>query len=242
MDFYAQIKEKMNAIIKEHHLDEEAITITSSVLSTEEAIGVTTRKDFPLNKGNEVMLHAVFKNSAGQAFTDQPSIFQGSVGQLMDLDLEQSNDRALFIASSNAILLHLGLISNTVHCRNDGPENCSREIRDYLLINYHQAKIGLVGLQPAILDHLQAAFSVRALDLNRDNIGKEKYGIMIEDGEAKLAEVIAWADLLLVTGSTCVNGTILNFINVDKPVIFFGVTIAGIAYLQNLPRLCYCSS
>ncbi|KUK31194.1 MAG: Uncharacterized protein XD63_1543 [Thermoanaerobacterales bacterium 50_218] len=52
---------------------------------------------------------------------------------------------------------------------------------------------------------------MRVLDLDPDNRGKTKYGVLIEDGEKDLDEVINWAEVLLVTGSTVVNGTIVNF-------------------------------
>lgn len=242
MNLYQEIKAKMAVIIEEHHLDQESITITSSVLSSEEAIGTTTRTDFPLHKGKEVLMNAYFHDAIGQAFTDQPGNFQGSIKQLMSLDLGSHDSQAIFIASLNAILNHLGLVSNTIHCRNEGPEDCARQMRDYLLANHPGSRVGLVGLQPAILDSLRSSFSVRALDLDPDNIGQEKYGVIIEDGEKCLEDVVRWADLLLVTGSTSANGTILNFTNLDKPVIFFGTTVAGIAYLLDLPRLCFCSS
>jgi len=58
---------------------------------------------------------------------------------------------------------------------------------------------------------LRHSFDVRVLDLDPDNRGKTKYGVLIEDGEKDLDEVINWAEVLLVTGSTVVNGTIVNF-------------------------------
>lgn len=242
MNFYEPIKARLEAIVREHRLDQETVTISSAVLTPEEAIGITIRKDFPLLKGKEVLVNARLGDSVGQAFTDQPSVFRGSVSQILALDLEQNNNRALFIASLNAILRHLGLIAHTVHCKNEGPEQCAREMRDHLLKHYPGARIGLVGLQPAILEHLQAVFSVRVLDLDPDNIGRSKYGVIVEDGDSCLQDVLQWADLMLVTGSTSVNGTIANFMDLDKPVMFFGTTVAGIACLLNLPRMCFTSA
>ncbi len=242
MDFYERLRARMKSIIDEHKLDQTEVAISSNALTAEEAIGITERQDFPLNKGKEVMLNAVFKDVSGQAFTDQPSVFNGSISQLMGLDLSQNNNRALLIAASNAILCQLGLIGGTVHCKNEGPESCAREISRHLQAHYSGAKIGLVGLQPSILDQLRSSFSVRVLDLNPDSIGRERQGIVVEDGEKDLEDVIEWADLLLVTGSTSVNGTIVNYIDIGKPVIFFGVTIAAIAYLLDLPRLCFSAS
>ena len=53
----------------------------------------------------------------------------------------------------------------------------------------------------------------------------------------KLADAIDWADLLLVTGTTIVNGTIEPFLT-DKPVLFYGTTIAGAAEMMGWKRFC----
>lgn len=242
MDFYREIKEKMHQLVKKHDLSEKEITIRTAALTSEEAIGITGRKDFPLLKGKEVLMNAYFKDAVGQAFTDQPSIFKGSIEQLMELELNTNNNRALFIASVNAILKHLGLIEKTVHCKNEEPETCAQQIKEFLKEKYQGGKIALIGFQPAMLDNLRHDFQLRVLDLNKDNIGKEKYGVLIEDGEKPLDEVVNWADLILATGSMVTNGTIVNYINLNKPVAFFGTTIAGPAYLMGLTRLCYCAS
>ena len=47
------------------------------------------------------------------------------------------------------------------------------------------------------------------------------------------------SDLLLVTGSTICNGSIVNFIPYKEKTLFYGTTLAGAAYLMNLPRICY---
>ncbi|MGI6685892.1 MAG: hypothetical protein ACOX47_14860 [Bacillota bacterium] len=104
MDFYQEIKGKMYQIVQQHELRQKEITIRTAALTPEEAIGITGRKDFPLLKGKEVLMNAYFKDSIGQAFTDQPSIFKGSIKQLIDLELNTNGNRALFVASVNAIL------------------------------------------------------------------------------------------------------------------------------------------
>ncbi|ATW27537.1 Rossmann-like domain-containing protein [Candidatus Formimonas warabiya] len=242
MKFYTELKDKMAQLVEKHDLSQKEITIRTAALTPEEAIGVTGRKDFPLLKGKEILMNAYFKDSVGQAFTDQPSIFTGSIEQLMELDLSSNNNRALFIASANAILKHLGLIDKTVHCKNEEPEMCARQIREWLKEKYGGRKIALVGFQPAILDHVRQDFQLRILDLNNQNIGQVKYGVLIEDGEKSLSDVLSWADVVLATGSTVTNGTILNFMDQGKEVFFYGTTIAGAAYLKGLNRLCFCAS
>lgn len=230
-------------IVKKHNLNENKITITTKILSPKEAIGETEKKDFPLLKGKEVLMNADFKGSIGQAFTDHPGIFKGSIDELMKLDLEENNyNRSLFIASTNAILKHLGLIEKTVHCKDDGPELCAKEINYFFKKNYGNIKIAVVGFQPSFIDSLKEDFNVRVLDLNPENIGKEKYKVLIEDGTLKKDEVLYWADVILATGSTVANGTIVDFLNLNKPVFFYGTTVAGVAYLEDLKRLCFCAN
>ena len=56
--------------------------------------------------------------------------------------------------------------------------------------------------------------------------------------EEDIEEIITWAELILVTGTTVVNGTIERFLDRDRPVVFYGVTIAGPARVLNLNRFC----
>jgi len=81
---------------------------------------------------------------------------------------------------------------------------------------------------------------MRVLDLDPDNIGQTRHGAYIEGGEAA-DEVLEWADMLLVTGTTLANGSIDMFLT-NKPVIFYGTTIAGAASIMGWDRFCPCSS
>ncbi len=241
MNLYDDLKQKMIELIDKHGIKKDEISITTKILSTKEAIGETKKKDFPLLKGKEVLMNANYKGSIGQAFTDRPGIFKGSIEELMNLDIKDNHNKPLFIASLNAILRHLGLIESTIHCKDEGPEVCSEEIKNYLKKEYKDVKIALVGFQPSILDSLRKDFKIRVLDLDQDNIGEEKYGVMIEDGKKDREDVMSWADLVLATGSTAANGSIVDFVDIEKPVFFYGTTVAGVAYLEGLKRLCFCA-
>lgn len=80
------------------------------------------------------------------------------------------------------------------------------------------------------------------LGLDPENIGRERAGVMIEDGCGDTGAVRRWADVLLVTGSALANGTITGWLDAPSPVIFYGTTIAGAAALLGLPRFCPCSA
>lgn len=66
-----------------------------------------------------------------------------------------------------------------------------------------------------------------------------KSGTIIQN-PAKNQEHMAWCDISIVTGRTIVNNKINDFL-VDKPMIFYGVTIAGAAKILNLENFCYCA-
>lgn len=230
-------------IIKQYHLDKSEIYIVSGTLTPEEAIGITERKDFPILTGKEVMLQAVFKNEKGQSFTNHPSVFSGTLQEICDMDIvRDEHARSLFIAGLNAVMKHLGLVENTIHCRNEEPELCAQKMEGYIAEKYGNPRIALIGYQPALLEQLSKRFNLRVLDLNPENVGHIRYGTLVEDGEKDFEEVVnQWAELILCTGSTICNGSILNFLNTDKQVLFFGTTLAGAAKILGLDRVCFCS-
>ncbi len=241
MEFYNSIKAKLNEVITYNNLTDEEIKITTRVLKPVEAIGETERKDYPLLKGKEFLINAELKGSIGQAFTDEPTDYSGSLRDVISLELDSNRNKAIFIASLNAVFRHLNMTDKTIHCKNEQPEICAKKIKEHIKEKYGDVKIALIGFQPAILDNIRTEFQVRVLDLDADNIGKEKYGVVVEDGSVAFEEVIEWADLVLSTGSTVGNGTIVNFLNLDKPVLFFGTTIAAVAQIKGLNRVCFCA-
>ncbi|SHI33994.1 Putative heavy-metal chelation [Dethiosulfatibacter aminovorans DSM 17477] len=242
MEFYSNLNKKFKELVKSNNLENESIIIETRALKPEEAIGHTSRKDYPILTGKEVLMNAYFKECIGQSFTNAPSKFKGTLKDVASLDLSFNKNRAIFISVLNATMKYLGLIDRTIHCKNEEPEICSGKYLDYLKEKYGDVKIGLVGYQPSMLEKLSESFELRILDLDKNNIGTNKYGIVVEDGEKAFSSVVDWADIILVTGSTVANGTVVDFINLDKEVIFYGTTIAGVAHLEKLNRCCFCAN
>lgn len=235
-----ELKEKFRALVRQNDLSIDEVKITTKGLTPEEAIGITRRKDFPILTGQEVMLQAEYRGAFGQAFTDAPAVYTGSLDDILTLDLsEDSHNRAIFIASMNAVMAKLGLVSGTIHCKSEDPENCAPEFANYIRKTYKNKKIALVGYQPSILEALSKEFNVRVLDLSPKNIGQLRYGVKVEHGIDDYKEVVLdWADVVLCTGSTVCNGTIVDYIDIGKDVVFFGITVAGAAELMGWKRLC----
>ena len=239
--FFKLIK-KFRKIVVGSNLLNDKIVIATRILSPKEAIGRPKRKDFPLVKGEEKMIEAEFKGFFGQAFTDEPSNFEGTINAVLKMKFTDNKSRAILVATINAVLRYLNLIEKTRHCKNEEPEICSEKLVSYLKNKFNHKKIGVIGFQPAFVDHLSHHFAIRVTDLNIKNIGKKKYGVLIESGDEATEDIIRWADVILATGSCIVNGTLNKIFNLaqkyQKPVIFYGVTIAGAAYLLKLNRWC----
>jgi hypothetical protein len=218
--------------------------ITIHPLSPHDAIG-DAESDFVIKKGKEYVIEAEFDEAHGQAFTGIACHWNGSLEDLFSLELSETRNRGIFVASMNAVLRALGLASGTNHCRDKDPTNCGPEIAGQLEARFGAKRFGLIGLQPAILKALVKQFTekfVRVVDLNPDNIGSLNSDIEIWDGQRDLPRLVDWSEVGLVTGSSIVNGTIddilIRFQDDDKPIVFFGNTISGTAALLNLDRLC----
>ncbi|MGN0295406.1 MAG: Rossmann-like domain-containing protein [Lachnospiraceae bacterium] len=240
--FYDTLKQRFKQLLTDYEIGNETVEITCRALSPEEAIGKTKRRDFPILTGKDIMIQAEFRGCRGQAFTEAPLEFRGSLAEIVNADLSRDPyARGLYIATLNAVMSYLGKCTGTVHCRTDGPESCARDMYGWLRANYPDiSRITLVGYQPALLEMLSGSeYQVRVLDLNPGNIGAARYGITVEDGEKARNDASEWADLILCTGSTVCNGTIVNYLDLDTEVVFFGTTLSGCAELMGLKRACF---
>jgi len=239
-DIYEQLRGRALELWREEGLLKEKIHIRARALTTREAIGDPEHQDFPIQKGKEKLMQATFKDAGGQAFTDRYGDYEGTLEQVLDLPLENNHQRAVFVASLNAVLRHLGRIEGTIHCRDEEPVQCGKALIPYLKGSYSGARIAQVGFQPRMVENLSTVHPLRVLDMDPDNIGKSKFGVTIESADHTI-DAVTWADLLLVTGTTLVNGTIKPVLG-SKPVIFYGTTIAGAAHLMGWERFCPCGS
>jgi uncharacterized protein (DUF4213/DUF364 family) len=238
MDMYDALKRKATTLAREHRLLDEAVKVETRLLTPEEAIGTPEESDYPILRGKERMLSARLHDAVGHAFTDTPGRFRGTVNDILQLSLDDNFKRAVFIATVNALTRHTGTANRTVHCRDDEPKKCAAELVDFIKeTNRTARRILLVGLQPRMLEQLAACYEVRVTNMDHDNVGTTRSGITIDDS-TRVDAHIAWADLLLVTGTTIVNGSIEKFLNTGKPTIFYGVSIAGAAALLGLKRYC----
>ena len=241
-ELFEKLRACFISLLRENNIEDTAVEITCRSLSPTDVIGDKKRKDFPILTGKDVMIQAECMGFKGHAFTDAPGTFSGSLRDILAMDIvHDAHGRGLFVASLNAVMRALGRCTDTVHCRAEGPEECAREMDLFLREQYPSVnKVTLVGYQPALLEMLAAGpWSVRILDLNPANIGQERFGVIVENGGTAMQSAIDFADLILCTGSTLCNGTIVNYILPDKEVLFYGISAAGASQLLGLKRICF---
>ena len=240
---------KFHEIVKENGLMDSSVTVSTRPLTTEEAIGNPIRRDYPLIEGRERIIEARFSGARGHAFTDSPQDFEGTLSEVLERTDDTNQDRAIYLATLNAVLRHLGLIRGTVHCRDEEPETCSRHIARHIKETWGEVRVGLIGLNPAIAEALVRTFGrekVRITDRDRKNIDGQRHGAQIWDGRTRTEDLVKETDVVLATGTTLGNGSfdvIWDLIRrYGKPHLFYGVTVAGISHLMGVERICPCGA
>ncbi len=233
-------------IVEKAKLHREEIIIRMRPLKPHEAIGYPIRNDYPLLQGKEVMVEASFMGEKGQAFTDEPSNFSGTITDILELDLSVSRNRAVFISSLNAVMRYLNMTYGTVHCKDSEPEECAKMVAERVeKIVGKAGTVGIIGLQPSISEEIIKRLSpsrVRIADLDRKNVGRFFCGVKVEDGSIAQEDIASSSSLCLATGSTVVNGTIDHIIKSARgKLVFYGVTISGISSLLGFERFCFMS-
>lgn len=231
------VRRKALELWEERDLLRERIAVKARTLTVHEAIGDPEGDDFPLQKGKEQLMEAEFRGARGQAFTDRFGDYEGSLADIAAMPLENNFRRAVFVSALNATVRALGLCDRTVHCRDKEPGECAGKFRDYLVERFGAGtRITQVGFQPKIIEALAETFDLKVLDLDPDNIGTVRYNAEILGPESQDA-ALSRAEVLVVTGSTLANDTIGTFCG-DKPVLFYGTTVAGVAALMGWERFC----
>jgi uncharacterized protein (DUF4213/DUF364 family) len=242
---FENLKIQLAEIVTKNRLLDTHVSVLVKTLTPEEAIGVPGRRDFPIILGKERVVEAEVLGAKAHAFTDSPGEFMGDLKGVLDLPLTSNRERSIYVATLNATLKYLNLIENTIHCKDEDPEKCGKEIASQLLKRWGKVKVGFIGLNPAIAENLTETFgieNVRITDLNKQNIHSFKFGVRVWDGNEMTEEIVKQSDVILITGTTFVNGTfdpIMHCIhNYKKDYVIYGVTGAGICKLLGLNRIC----
>ena len=233
----AKLQGHLEAVAERHGLLDESVTVAARALSAEEAIGNPEHDDYPLIKGRERMMEAVVRGTQGQAFTDMYGNWEGLIRDVCRTEPANNFRRAILVATLNAVMRYAGEVEGTIHCRDKEPVQCAQELADYVRAEGLKPPFVLIGYQPRLAETLAGLGELRIADLDAGNIGQGCAGVTVND-PGRTPELLRGAGSAFVTGSTVVNGTIAQFLDLDIPTVFFGVTIAGPAVVLGLRRFC----
>lgn len=252
---YKKIAKEFKKIVKKHELQDEEVNcrIIAKGFSGGRLNSKKRSKDFveqhfrmpsseyALVRGKEVIVRCKFKDSYGDSFTDKPKIFSGRMNDVHKLLFGDDGDKAIYFATLNATLSHLGLVKGTVHCSGNEPRKCGERLAKYIFENFGKVRVAHIGYQPGHIEACSKHFESYVTDLNPENVGKVKFGRKILDGSSN-ERVIKKVNLACMTGSTLTNGSLPDLIKLCgafgvEPLIY-GVTGAGPAKILKLRHFC----
>ncbi len=133
------VRDKALALWEKEGILDEGITVSAGPLTVKEAIGTPEETDFPIQQGKEKLMEAMFRNERGQAFTDNYGNYSGTLGEVSQLPLDNNFNRAVFVSTLNAVSRSLGMADCTVHCKDNGPKDCSMQVFEYIKKNTEKA-------------------------------------------------------------------------------------------------------
>ncbi len=252
LDLYEEIDRRFKRIADAHRLwDEEVICgvwvkgfargLPRRAKEAERYVKMPS-EEYALAKGKEVLLRARFRGSYGDAFTDEPKTFRGKLFDVRDAIFGGAPERAVYLATMNAVFSSLGLIEGGVHCRGRDPERCGARLVDYILKNFgRDVVVAHIGYQPGHVEACSRWFEGYVTDLNPENVGKVRFGRAIKSGSEN-EEVIKSSDVACITGSAMVNGSLPQLLEWcerygTEPIVY-GVTASSAARVLKLRHYC----
>ena len=191
----------------------------------------------------EHKVQAVFRGTKGQAFTETPREFTGTLREIVERPFDGKCIDSVLIASINAVMGHFGLCRGLCHCGRDMHEACGIRYKGYVANIHKTVNVVIVGYQAFLMRSIGSLDGhLWTMDRNYDNITKYRNGSVITNsGRENRDSAKKWADLIIITGSSLCNGTIVQWLDAGDKLLFYGVTIAGVAKLLDLKRLCFAS-
>lgn len=249
-DVYARVREEFEKLVRNHQIGGEPVYcevlakgfVGKAPARDDMVYFEMPSSDYALVRGKEVLLRCRFRDAWGDAFTDEPKRYRGTVEEVIRLPFTSSSARAVFFATLNAVCSSLGLVSGGVHCKEGDPERCGEKLVEHLRAQFgKEVTVAHIGYQPGHVGALGKSFKTLVTDLDPENIGKVKSGVPILDG-GENESVIQKADVVCITGSALVNGTFPELLEwarrYSTTVLVYGVSAIGACRLLNLPFFC----
>ena len=190
------------------------------------------------DKRPEYRVTASFKGYEGEAYTETPEDFDGTLREAISLPASDKGIDARTLSAINAVMNSLGLCAGVFPATFD-----ERRLYTEALFGHVCGDLGirsnliLVGYDGYIVKKFVSEdIDFWTMDRDPDNISQDRFKhVVVNSGRYNREACFAWGKYFIVTGSTLTNGTIVQYLDKGKDILFYGITIAGAATLLGLP-------
>jgi len=162
-------------------------------------------------EGKERVVESDFqKGVQAHAFTDPPKEFIGKLEDVIAMPLADRRERAIFIATMNAVLKHCKIIETTLHRKDEAPEACAVEIASHIRNTLGSKKVGLIGLNTLYPGGAEQDLRCRKCAYDGPQPEKYrvcKYSVTVWDDNTMTEKLVQESDIVLMTGTILVNGS-----------------------------------
>lgn len=189
----------------------------------------------------EYRVCADFRGTKGEAYTETPAGFEGTLREAIALAPSEKGIDARCLAAINAVMNHLGLCAGEFPATFDERRLYTEALFLHMVENYGRSNIILVGYDGYFVKKFVSEdIDFWTMDRDPDNISQDRFKhVIVNSGKYNREACFAWGKLFIVTGSTLTNGTVVQYLDLindpDRDILFYGVTIAGVATLLGLP-------
>ena len=176
-------------------------------------------------------------HGTGEAYTETPSAFQGTLEEALKIPASEKGISAVSIAALNAAMNRLGLCPGTFPEDVQTHSAYADAICRHITEKYGTSNLVLVGYDGYFVKRfMEEGLDFWTMDRDPDHIAQDRFDhVVVNSAKRNRESSFAWGKLFLITGSTLCNGTIVQYLDSGKELLFYGITCAGAATLLSLP-------
>ena len=173
----------------------------------------------------------------GEAYTETPEAFQGTLEEALSIAPSENGISAVTVAALNAAMNKLGLCPGTFPEEEQAHIAYADAVCRHITENYGRGNLVLVGYDGYFVKRfMEEGLDFWTMDRDPDHIAQDRFDhVVVNSAKRNRESSFAWGKLFLITGSTLCNGTIVQYLDSGKELLFYGITCAGAATLLSLP-------
>lgn len=234
-ELYQQILSAFYEIKGAKELLKEMVSVTAS---REPECTLRPENDPPSTVAHpEYCVTAVLGGVKGEAYTENPEDFSGTLEQALSIPPTEKGISAVTIAALNAAVSSLGLAPGTFPEGEEAKQRYADALCRFVTEHYGTGNIVLVGYDGYLVKRfMEEGWDFWTMDRDPDHISQDRFHhVVVNNAKRNRESSFVWGKYFIVTGSTLCNGTILHYLNSEKELLFYGITCAGTAALLKLP-------